>query len=49
MNLNYFFEKIASRYAEKDAESILKLLMRSKKMYEAIDIVLLVFSIITRR
>lgn len=49
VNNEFYFERILLRYSDKTVDTVIKLLVRGKKMYEAIDNVLLIFSVIQKR
>lgn len=48
MNSEYFFERVLLRYSDSNIDTVIKLLVRGKRMYEAIDNILLMFSLLGR-
>ena len=45
ISFDYYFERIIMRYKEKTINNVIKILVRSKKMYETVDLFLLVFQL----
>lgn len=46
--LDYYFERVIIRYEEKNIHNIIKMLVRAKKMYEAIDNILIIFKLTSK-
>eukprot|EP00347_Sterkiella_histriomuscorum_P011657 403371617 len=43
--LDYYFERVSMRYEEQNIHNTIKILVRSKKMYDAIDNILIIFKL----
>jgi len=49
LNLDYFFERISERYSEQCLGTTIKLLLRCKQMYDAIDTFRVIFRLCKRK
>lgn len=46
--LDYYYERVSLRYEERSVHNIIKILVRSKKMYEAIDNIFIIFKLLKK-